>query len=109
MGSVRGIRVGLRRSIRALGAQAILVGYLVHATHENAARPVYDVGFDAGGDQSHDAILQQLAITGFVLVPDHHVDREAFQAPVRMRLHELAHQVDMCEVPDLQQHDRQVS
>ena len=50
---------------------------------------------DAGGDQAHDLVVQQLAVAAALLVPDHQVDREALQAPVGVRLHQLAHQFDV--------------
>ena len=44
-----------------------------------------------------------------IFVPDHQVDRQSFQAPVRVGLHELAHQIDIGRVSDPQQHDRQIA
>jgi hypothetical protein len=44
-----------------------------------------------------------------ILVPDHEVDRQPFQAPVRVGLHELAHELDARRVPDPRKHDRQVA
>ena len=63
----------------------------------------------ARGDQAHDLVLQLLPVAGVVLVPDHQIDRQPLQPPVRVRLHQLAHQLDARRVGDLQQHDRQVA
>ena len=77
--------------------------------HEDAARPVRHVGFDAGGNQPHDLVVEQLPVTGVIFVPDHQVDGQSFQPPVGVRLHELAHQIDIGRICDLQQHDRQIA
>ncbi|EGF32456.1 hypothetical protein IMCC9480_2461 [Oxalobacteraceae bacterium IMCC9480] len=53
--------------------------------------------------------MQLLAIAGVVFVPDDQVDGQTFQAPVRMRLYQLAHQFDVRQFLDLDQHDRQVA
>ena len=92
-----------------LEQNAILVRYLVARPDEDAAGPVRHVGFDAGGNQSHDLVLQQLPVAGVIFVPDHQVDGESFQPPVGVRLHELAHQIDIGRVGDLQQHDGQIA
>ena len=76
---------------------------------EDTARPVRQVGFDPSSNQAHDLILQQLAIAGPIFIPDHQVDGQAFQAPIGMRLHHLANQINVGLVADLQQHDRQVA
>jgi hypothetical protein len=67
------------------------------------------VGFHARGDQSHDVFLQQLPVTGAILVPNHEIDRKSLQAPIGVSLHELADKIDILQVPDLQQHDRQIA
>ena len=56
-----------------LQQDAVLVRYLLRAPHEDAARPIHHVCFDAGGDQPHDLFLQELAIAGAIFVPDHQV------------------------------------
>ena len=78
-------------------------------SHEDAARPVDHIGFDARGDQPHDLVLQQLPVTGAIFVPDHQVHRQSLQTPVGVGLHELAHQFDIGRIADLQQHDRQIA
>ena len=92
-----------------LQQHAILMRHLLRRTHKDAARTIDHVGLDAGGDQAHDLILQLLAVAGLVLVPDHQIHGEAFQPPVRVRLHDLPHQFDIVRIGDLQQHDRQVA
>ena len=69
--------------------------HLLGKAHEDAARPVDHLGIDTRCDQAHDLFLQHLPVAGMILVPDHQVDRQAFQAPVGMRLHQLAHQLDV--------------
>ena len=50
-----------------------------------------------------------LPVAGVIFVPDHQVHRQSFQAPVSVGLDELAHQIDIGRVSDLQQHDRQIA
>ena len=92
-----------------LEEHAILVRDLLRMPNENAARPIDDVRFDAGGDQPDDLLLQPLPIAVVILVPDHEIDGEALEPPVGVRLHELAHQLDIGGIGDLQQHDRQIA
>ena len=101
--------VGDDRARHRLQQDAILVGDLLRAPHEDAARPVHHVRFDAGGDQSHDLVLQHLPVAAAILVPDDEIDRQALQPPVRVRLDQPPHEVDVVGVADLQQHDRQVA
>ena len=63
----------------------------------------------ARGNQPHDLFVEQLPVTGVIFVPDHQVHRQSFQTPVRVGLDELAHQIDIGRVSDLQQHDRQIA
>ena len=77
--------------------------------YKDAARSIGHVGFDACGNQPHDLVVEELPVTGVIFVPDHQVHRQSFQAPVRVGLHELAHQLDIGRVSDLQQHDRQIA
>ncbi len=66
--------------------------------HENAAGPIDEVRFDAGGDQPDDLLLQPLPIDVVIFVPDHQIDGQPLEAPVGMRLHELAHQLDVAGI-----------
>ena len=50
-----------------------------------------------------------LPVAAALLVPDHEIDPQPLEAPVRMRLHELAHQLDVVRDRDLQQHDGKVA
>ena len=63
----------------------------------------------ACGNQPHDLFVEQLPVTGVIFVPDHQVHRQSFQAPVCVGLDELAYQIDIGRVSDLQQHDRQIA
>ena len=92
-----------------LQQHAVLLRQLLRRTHEDAAGPVDHMRFQARRDQAHDLVLQLLAVTGQVLVPDHQIDGQSFQAPVRMRLHQLPHQFDVGRIADLQQHHRVVA
>ncbi len=92
-----------------LQQDAVFGGDLVAHAHENAARTVDGLGVDPRGDQPHDLIVQQLAVTRLVFVPDHQVHYQPFQAPVGVGLHHLPHQFDVGRVLDLQQDDRQVA
>ena len=94
---------------RRLQQHPVLVGDLFRAPHEDSARAIHHMRFDAGGDQSHDLFLQQLPVAGAVLVPDHQVHRQSLEAPIGVRLDELAHQIDVFRVADLQQHDGQIA
>ena len=92
-----------------LKQHAILLRHLLCRTHKDAARTIDHIGFDARRDQSHDLVLQLLAIPGLVFIPDHQIHRQTFQPPVRVRLHDLSYQFDVFCIGDLQQHDRQIA
>ncbi|MNP43331.1 hypothetical protein D3C76_1371460 [compost metagenome] len=62
-----------------------------------------------GGDQPHDLILQILPVTAGILIEDHQVDQQSFEAPVVVCLNELLHQPDILTVGDGQQHDWQIA
>jgi len=63
----------------------------------------------SGRDEAHDLFLQHLAVTGAIFIPDHEIDRKSLQPPIGVRLHELAHEIDIFEIADLQQHDGQIA
>ena len=67
---------------------------MIRGAHENTAGPVDNVGFDTRGDQAHGLVVQLLPITRLVFGPDHEVDDESLQAPVRTRAHELANEAE---------------
>ena len=92
-----------------LEQRAVLLRDLLRRAHEDAARAIDHLGFEARRDQAQDLVLQHLPVTGAVLVPDHQVHRQSLQAPVGVGLDELAHQLDIGQVADAQQHDRQVA
>ena len=101
--------VGDDRARDGLEQDAVLVRDLFRPSHEDPARSVHHMRFDASGDQPHDLILQDLPITAAVLVPDHEIHRQSLQPPVRMRLHQPAHEIDVLRVPDLQENDRKIA
>ena len=88
---------------------SILDRHVLGRAHENAAWPVDHVRFNTRRDQPHDLFLQQLPITAAILVPDHQIHHNSLESPVGVRLHKLANQIDIGEVTDLQQHDRQIA
>ncbi len=53
--------------------------------------------------------MQLLTVAGVILVPDHQVYRQALQPTVGVSLYELARQIYIRRIADLQQHDRQVA
>ena len=77
--------------------------------HEDTAWLVYQARFQAACDQAHDQVLQVLAVTGAILVPDHQVHGQALQSPVGMGQHHLPDQVDVGGIADLHQHHRHVA
>ncbi len=84
-------------------------GYLLCMTNENAAGTIDDMCFDTGSDQPDDLLLQPLPIHVVIFVPDHQIHGQPLEAPVGVRLHELAHKFDIVGVGNLQQYDRQVT
>ena len=105
----RASAVGEDRTRDRLQQGAVLDADLVGGAHENSAGAVDDVGFDARGDESHDLVVQHLAIAAALLVPDHEVDFEPLEAPVSVRLDELTHELDVVGTADLQKHDGQIT
>ena len=92
-----------------LHQSAIFIRHLFGLAHEYAAWPVHHVCFDARRDQTHDLLSQHLSVTGVIFIPDYQVYRESLQTPVCVRLHELAYQLNVRQVADLQQHNGQIA
>ena len=92
-----------------LHQNAILIRYLFRPPHENSTGFIHHMRFDARGNQSHDLFLQQLAVSGAIFVPHHQVHDQSFQAPISVGLYQLAYQIDIRQVANLQQHDRQIA
>ena len=61
-----------------LEKNAVLVRYLVRRSYKDAAGSIGHVGFDAGGNQPHDLVVEELPVTGVIFVPDHQVHRQSF-------------------------------
>ncbi|MNP16378.1 hypothetical protein D3C76_1087690 [compost metagenome] len=89
--------------------QPVFGRQLLRRPYVNAAGAVEQGRFTAGGDDPHDQVLQLLAVTGLVFVPDQQVEREPLLAPVGMGQHYLLDQMNVGRVADLYQHDRQVA
>ncbi len=92
-----------------LEEDAVLVGDLIRRADEDAAGPIDHMRIGARRDQPQDLILELLAVTGAILVPDHQIHGQSLQAPIGMRLHQLMHQLDVRRVADLHQHHRHVA
>ena len=130
----RWVRVGMSRGIRGAAAARRLICsasvprlsvMIARATDWKRTRSSVDicsacrtkmppgrstnVCFDTGSDQPDDLFLELLPIARRDPRSRSPDPRPALEAPVGMRLHELAHEFDIGGVGDLQQHDRQVS
>ena len=105
----RSARIGDDHARHRFEQQAVFVRNLLGLTHEYSAGTIDEMRFDAGRDQAENLLLQLLPIHIVVLVPDHQIDREPLEPPVRVRLHQLADQIDARCLRDLQQHDRQIA
>ena len=84
-------------------------GDLLGVAHEDAARAVEHVRFEAARRSGRGSAPAAAGGSRALLVPDHQVDRQALEAPLGVRLHQLPHEVDVAGIADLQQHDRQVA
>src|SRR6185312_14426834 len=62
-----------------------------------------------GIDQALYLVLQELAVGPMVIIPDHEVDGQAFQAPVGMRLYHLSCELQVFLITHMQQYDRDVT
>ena len=79
---------------------SILRRDLIGELYEDAATAVIGAGFNAGGNQSHDLVVEWLPVTRLIFVPDHQVNRKSFQPPVPVRLHELLYKIEVRWVRD---------
>ena len=95
----RSAAVGDDHARDGLQQDAILIRNLFGGAHEDAAGAVDRIGFGAGGDQSHDQVPKPLPVADMVFIPDHQVDHEALQPPVRVAADQLARQVDIARYP----------
>ena len=105
----RALGVGDDHPRNRLDQHAILVGDLVAGPHEDPAGAIHELRFGARRDEPDDLVLQQLPVPAVILVPDDEIDGETLEAPVRVRLHELADEIEVGRIGDAQQHDRQVA
>ena len=88
---------------------AVFLGYLVGGPDEDAAGSILQVSVGAGGDESHDLVVQRLPVAGMVFVPDHQVDGQSLEPPVRVGLDKLAHQLDVRLIFNAKKHDRKIA
>ena len=65
--------------------------------------------FNTRSDQAHDLLLESLPVHVVILVPDHEIHCQSLETPVGVCLHELAHEVEVGDIGNLQQYDRQVA
>ena len=61
-----------------LKQNAVFARHLFRGAHENAARLINHMRFDARCNHANNLILQQLPVTGVIFVPDHQVHRQSF-------------------------------
>ena len=92
-----------------LQEDAVFTGNLFQAPNKDPARLVHHLRFNPRRDQTDDLVVQGLAIHRSVFVQDDQFDRQAFHAPVGVRLDELLHDLDFGGVADPQQDDRRVA
>ena len=115
--STLGVEAALGRTFRAgddqpgdrLHQHLVVFGDLLAAPHEDPGRLVEQVRVADRPDHRHDLVVQDLPIARRVLVPHDEIGGESLEAPVRVRLDDLAHQLDVCDVGDPHQHDRQIA
>ncbi len=88
---------------------AVFLGYLVGGPDEDAAGSIPQVSVGARGDESHDLVVQRLPVAGMVFVPDHQVDGQSLEPPIRVGLDKLARQLDVRLIFNAKKHDRKVA
>ena len=84
----------------------------VGAQNEGPAGSALDAGNRprlAGAHQGLDRDLKVLHVGGSALVQDDEIDRELLHQPIFVRFQDLASYVEIVDVGDPQQHDRQVT
>ena len=101
--------VGDDRAGNRLDENAILERNLLGNPYKNAAGAIDNVRFDTRSDQPHDLLLESLPVYVVMFVPDHEINSQSLETPIGVRLHELAHEVDVADIGNLQQYDRQVA
>ena len=89
--------------------QTVFVRERLCRADEDTTGPVQQVRLGARGQQAGKGIVQGLTVSRAVLVPDHQVDGESTQAPVRRCTDEVAGDLEPREVTNAQQHDGQVA
>ena len=92
-----------------LQQDAVFLGKLLAPPQENPAGLVHPVRFGAGGNQADDALLQDLTISGKILVKNDQIEFQSLLAQVGVRLESLLHQFDPVRIGDTQQENRQVT
>ena len=95
-----------------LEQRAVLGGDPVAAQDVHAAATRVDLAGQrrlARPDEGLERVLQVLGVGGAVLVEDHEVDVEQLQPPVLVRAEQLANDVEVLDLVDAHQDDRQVA
>lgn len=82
---------------------AVFLGHLVDVARKDAAWLVEQLALRAGLHQADDGVEQVLAIAREGLGPDDEIHLEAFLAPVRVGLHQVADEIEIGGVGDGQQ------
>ena len=67
------------------------------------------MSFRAVADKIHHFVMEQLTVTGLIFVPNHEVDRQPLETPVRVGADELLDQVNLVLGGNPHQDDRQVA
>ena len=67
------------------------------------------IGLAERGDDAHDLVVQRLAVSRGILVPDHQVHGYALQSPVGVGLNHLSDQNEVFVIRDAHKHDGQVA
>ena len=68
--------------------------------YQDAAGPIGRVRLNTGCNQTHDLVVEWLSIARLIFVPNHQIDRNSFEPPVRVCLHELTDEIDVSWVCD---------
>ena len=92
-----------------LQQRPVFLRHLFAAANEDATAFVDQRGFGATRDQIDDGFLQRLPVDGIVFIPDHEIDNQPLQPPIRMRLHRVAYEADLFVVTNPYEHDRHIA
>ena len=101
--------VGQDHARDRLQQDPVFLRQLFAAPQKDPTGFVHAVRFRAGVDQVEDAVLQDLTISGKILVENDQIDFQSLFVPVGMGLESLFDQIDPMHVRNAHQQDRQVA